>query len=92
MRHLHTRLIDEQARQGYSLPTQEERLRSPAKSQGGAAYKLYVDDGYSAASHKQPALQQLLSDATLRRFDVVLAYKIDRLSRSLKFSSISSPS
>ena len=82
---IYTRVsTEEQAREGYSLPAQEERLRSHAKSQGWAVYKLYVDDGYSAASRKRPALQQLLADATLRRFHVVLAYKIDRLSRSLK--------
>jgi site-specific DNA recombinase len=47
-------------------------------------YKLYVDDGYSAASQNRPALRRLLAEAALKRFDVVLAYKIDLLSRSLK--------
>ena len=82
---IYTRVsTEEQAREGYSLAAQDERLRSHAKSQGWAVYKLYCDDGYSAASRKRPALKRLLADATLGRFDVVLAYKIDRLSRSLK--------
>jgi site-specific DNA recombinase len=75
---------EEQAREGYSLAAQEERLRSHAKNQGWAVYKLYVDDGYSAGSKNRPALKRLLFDASLKRFDVVLVYKIDRLSRSLK--------
>ncbi len=75
---------EEQAKEGYSLAAQDERLRSHAKSQGWAVYKLYVDDGYSAASRNRPALRKLLFDASMSRFEVVLVYKIDRLSRSLK--------
>ncbi len=82
---IYTRVsTEEQAKEGYSLPAQEERLRAHARSQGWAVYKLYVDDGYSAASRNRPALKRLLAEAALKRFDVVLAYKIDRLSRSLK--------
>ena len=47
-------------------------------------YKLYMDDGYSAGTRDRPALKRLLFEASLRRFKVVLVYKIDRLSRSLK--------
>ncbi len=44
---IYTRVsTEEQAREGYSLPAQEERLRAHAKSQGWTVYKLYVDDGY----------------------------------------------
>jgi site-specific DNA recombinase len=82
---IYTRVsTEEQAKEGYSLAAQDERLRSHAKSQGWAVYKLYVDDGYSAASRNRPALKRLLFDASMSRFDVVLVYKIDRLSRSLK--------
>jgi site-specific DNA recombinase len=82
---IYTRVsTEEQAKEGYSLAAQEERLRAHAKNQGWAVYKLYVDDGYSAGSRNRPALKRLLADAALKRFDVVLAYKIDRLSRSLK--------
>jgi site-specific DNA recombinase len=82
---IYTRVsTDEQACEGYSLAAQEERLRSHAKSQGWAVYKLYMDDGYSAASRNRPALKRLLLDAARGRFDAVLVYKIDRLSRSLK--------
>jgi site-specific DNA recombinase len=75
---------DEQAREGYSLAAQEERLRFQARHEGWRVHELYMDDGYSAASRKRPALKRLLEDATAGRFEVVLVYKIDRLSRSLK--------
>ena len=82
---IYTRVsTEEQAKEGYSLAAQDERLRSHAKSQGWAVYKLYIDDGYSAASRNRPALKKLLFDASMGRFEVVLVYKIDRLSRSLK--------
>jgi site-specific DNA recombinase len=82
---IYTRVsTEEQAKEGYSLSAQEERLRAYAKSQGWSVYKIYVDDGYSAASKERPALKRLLLDSSLKRFDIVLVYKIDRLSRSLK--------
>ena len=75
---------DEQAKEGYSLEAQEERLRFFAKSQGWNIFKIYKDDGFSAKDINRPALKDLLYDAKLKRFDVVLIYKIDRLSRKLK--------
>ena len=63
---IYTRVsIEEQAREGYSLAAQEERMRSHANSQGWAVYKFYCDDGYSAASRRRPALKRLLAEATL---------------------------
>ncbi len=82
---IYTRVsTEDQAKEGYSLSAQEERLRAYAKSQGWIIHKLYVDDGYSAGSKNRPALKRLLIDGSLKRFDIVLTYKIDRLSRSLK--------
>ncbi len=45
--------------------------------------KSYNDGGYTGATLERPAFQRLLIDAGLRQFDVVLVYKVDRLSRSL---------
>ncbi len=75
---------DEQAKEGYSLEAQEERLREIAKSNSWSVYKIYSDEGYSAKNKNRPALKKLLLDARLKKFDVILVYKIDRLSRSLK--------
>ncbi len=47
-------------------------------------FKIYSDDGISAYSTRRPALQELLSDAKAKQFNLVLVYKIDRFSRNLK--------
>ena len=75
---------DEQANRGYSLAAQVDQIKSFIKNQGWAALDIYSDDGYSAKNRNRPALKRLLDDASEKRFDVVLAYKIDRLSRRLK--------
>jgi len=75
---------DEQAKEGDSLEAQEERLRDIAESNSWSVYKIYSDEGYSAKNKNRPALKKLLLDAKLKKFDVILVYKIDRLSRSLK--------
>jgi len=43
----------------------------------------YDDGGFSGATMERPALQQLLADITAGRVDIVVVYKIDRLTRSL---------
>ena len=43
----------------------------------------YDDGGFSGATMERPALQQLLADITTGRVDIVVVYKIDRLTRSL---------
>ena len=45
--------------------------------------ELYDDPGYSGGTLDRPALQRLLKDIKAGRVDVVVAYKLDRLSRSL---------
>ena len=44
----------------------------------------YVDSGVSGAKDRRPALDQLLTDARRRRFDVVVCWRLDRLGRNLK--------
>jgi len=75
---------EEQAKEGFSLTTQREYLEEYAKREGHEVYKIYSDDGISGYSERRPALQELLKDAKLRRFDLVIVYKIDRFSRNLK--------
>src|ERR1700745_3973491 len=43
----------------------------------------YDDGGFSGATINRPALQRLLADITAQRVDIVVVYKIDRLTRSL---------
>jgi DNA invertase Pin-like site-specific DNA recombinase len=44
----------------------------------------YVDRGVSGAKDRRPALDQLLTDARRRRFDVVVVWRLDRLGRNLR--------
>jgi DNA invertase Pin-like site-specific DNA recombinase len=44
----------------------------------------YVDRGVSGAKDRRPALDQLVSDAKRRRFDVLVCWRLDRLGRNLK--------
>lgn len=46
-------------------------------------YVEYVDEGVSGAKRSRPALDRLMRDARLRKFDVVICWKLDRFGRSM---------
>src|SRR5436189_1380464 len=70
-----------------SLHAQREACESYIKSQrheGWVALPTHYDDGaYSGGTMDRPALQRLLEDIREKRVDVVVVYKVDRLTRSL---------
>jgi DNA invertase Pin-like site-specific DNA recombinase len=70
-----------------SLDAQREACESYVASQKAEGWVLvpdrYDDGGFSGATLDRPALQRLLADIQAGRVDVVVVYKIDRLSRSL---------
>ena len=70
-----------------SLDAQREACEAYVKSQAHEGWRLaperYDDGGLSGASLDRPALQQLLAEVRLNRVDVVVVYKVDRLTRSL---------
>lgn len=74
----------EQAREGYSIKEQIDRLSKYCDAKDWEIYRIYTDGGYSGADMERPALQELIKDAKQGRFDAVLVYKLDRLSRSQK--------
>ena len=61
----------------------EAYIRSQQQSGWVALEKRYDDGGCSGANLERPALQKLLEDVTGGKVDVVVVYKVDRLSRSL---------
>lgn len=71
---------DEQAKTGYSIGEQRERLLAYCKAKDWVVYDVYVDGGYSGSNLDRPAIQRLQAD--ISNFDIVLVYKLDRLSRS----------
>src|SRR4051794_20744893 len=70
-----------------SLDAQREACEAYIKSQAHEGWRLladhYDDGGVSGASLERPALQTLLSDIRAGRIDIVVVYKVDRLTRSL---------
>ena len=70
-----------------SLDAQREAGEAYIKSQSHEGWKLirtpYADGGLSGATMERPALQRLLADIAARLIDVVVVYKVDRLTRSL---------
>jgi site-specific DNA recombinase len=70
-----------------SLDAQREACEAYVASQKAEGWILvpdrYDDGGYSGGTLQRPALQRLLADIEAKRIDVVVVYKIDRLSRAL---------
>ena len=61
---------------------QLSELREYAKRRGWRIVGEYVDTGWSGAKASRPQLDKLMADAARRKFAVILAWKIDRFSRS----------
>ena len=70
-----------------SLDNQREASEAYIRSQAHEGWKLirdrYDDGGFSGGSMDRPALAKLLDDVRARRIDVIVVYKVDRLTRSL---------
>ena len=70
-----------------SLDNQREASEAYIRSQAHEGWKLirdrYDDGGFSGGSMDRPALAKLLDDVRARRVDVIVVYKVDRLTRSL---------
>ena len=70
-----------------SLHAQRQACEAFVKSQAGEGWRLiktgYDDGGFSGATMERPALKALLAHVKEKRIDVVVVYKVDRLTRSL---------
>src|SRR5579862_8030310 len=70
-----------------SLDAQYEASQAYIKSQAHAGWTLlrakYDDGGFSGSNTDRPALQRLLDDVRAEKIDVIVVYKVDRLTRSL---------
>ena len=73
----------DQAREGFSLPEQEEKLKEFCNYKGYEIYKIYKDAGISAKDDKRPAYQQMIEDVKSKKINVVVALKLDRITRSV---------
>ena len=70
-----------------TLAAQRESAEAYVKSQAQEGWTLirtaYDDGGFSGGTIERPALQRLLADIRSGKIDVVVVYKVDRLTRSL---------
>ncbi|MCY7485777.1 recombinase family protein [Paenibacillus alvei] len=73
---------DEQAEEGYSIEAQKRRLLAYIESQDWILFDIFVDDGYSAKDLERPEMKRLLQCINDNQVDVVLVYRLDRLTRS----------
>ena len=64
--------------------SQLHELRDFVRRAKWKVYREYIDNGYSGKNTQRPAYAEMLADARQRRFDLLVVWKLDRLSRSLK--------
>ena len=69
-----------------TVENQERELRAVAARLGHEIVEVYADNGISGAKgrDRRPAFDRLCRDATRRRFDIIMAWSVDRLGRSLQ--------
>ena len=76
---------EDQAREGFSLGEQEEKLRQLCDYKGYEIYKVYCDAGISAKDMEhRPKFQEMLQDMRDGRINYIVAYKLDRVTRSVR--------
>lgn len=71
-----------QAEDGYSISEQQDKLNKYCDIMGWEVIETYTDAGFSGSNIERPAMKKLLKDAANHRFNAILVYKLDRLSRS----------
>ncbi len=76
---------EDQAREGFSLGEQEEKLRQLCKYKEFEVYKVYKDAGISAKDMEhRPQFQKMLEDMRDGKINYIVAYKLDRVTRSVR--------
>lgn len=76
---------EDQVREGFSLGEQEEKLKQLCKYKDYKIYKVYKDAGISAKNMSgRPAFQQMLEDMRAGKINYIVAYKLDRVTRSVR--------
>ena len=63
---------EDQAREGFSLPEQKERLEAYCKFNGYKIVEYYTDAGISAKNDKRPAYQEMMKDVRDKKINVIV--------------------
>jgi len=72
---------EEQVKQGISLANQKAKIEAFATAKGWALTRIYRDEGKSGKSLNRPGIQELLQDAISGQFEIIIVYRVDRLTR-----------
>ena len=80
---IYTRVsTEDQAKEGFSLNAQLDKLRSYCKARDWEISAEYVDDGYSGRNVKRPAYSKMMAE--MDKWDLILVIKMDRIHRNSK--------
>ena len=82
----YTRISTDEDHQKYSLGAQKDRLEAFCQSQHGDDWRLFkvYRDAASGTHLNRPGLQEMLLDAEAHAFDILLVFRVDRLSRKVR--------
>ena len=76
---------EDQVREGFSLGEQQEKLEQLCKYKDYKIYKVYKDAGISAKDMQhRPSFQKMLQDMREGKINYIVAYKLDRVTRSVR--------
>lgn len=81
---LYPRVSGHEQEDNYSIPEQIERMKKYCDAKDWMVHKIYTDSVYSGSNMDRPGLQEMIKDCERGKLDMVLVYKLDRLSRSQK--------
>lgn len=74
---------EKQAEEGNGLDSQRRDIENYCRKNELIISDWYIDDGYTGTNMDRPELQRLVNDCTKKRIKCVVAFKLDRLSRSM---------
>lgn len=76
---------EEQAKEGFSINAQKEKLTAYSKINNWEDITYYIDDGLSGKNiNERPSINNLIEDVKTNKINNVLIYKLDRLTRNVK--------
>lgn len=74
---------EKQVEEGNGLDSQKRDIETYCRKNELIISDWYIDDGYTGANTDRPALQRLITDCSKHRIKCIVAFKLDRLSRSM---------
>ena len=86
---LYARVSTEEQVEGYSIDAQRRAFQAVLQSRNWIAYREYLEEGRSARTEdisKRPVFKEMIADALVGKFDVLVVHKLDRFSRNLRIT------